>query len=436
MDTVRHRDGPGGGVAMRSFAAEFRSFGWPSRLLMINQFGINLGFYMLMPYLAGYLAGPLGLAAWAVGLVLGVRNFSQQGMFIVGGTLADRIGYKPLIVAGCMLRTAGFGLLVFADSLPVVLIASATTGFAGALFNPAVRAYLAADAIDRRVEAFALFNVFYQGGILAGPLVGLTLMALDFRVAAAVAAAVFAALTIAQLFALPQRNSTPAAKDAPILDDWRTVVGNRSFLLFAGAMIGSYVLSFQVYLALPLQAKNVAPHAESAIVASVFVISGLVAVVGQLKITRWFAKRWGPGRSLVIGIAILAVSFVPLALLPDDGRAGQVAAVVSLLVGAAVLAIGSAAVFPFEMDTVVSLASGRLVGTHYGFYNTIVGVGILVGNLATGTLMQTAAEMGMPELTWVALIAIGVLAAAALYRLDRAGRLQSQAPLSPVGPVP
>jgi hypothetical protein len=55
---------------------QFASFGWPSRMLMINQFGINLGFYMLMPSLAGYLAGPLGLAVWAVGLVLGVRNFS------------------------------------------------------------------------------------------------------------------------------------------------------------------------------------------------------------------------------------------------------------------------------------------------------------------------------------------------------------------------
>ncbi|MCA4715312.1 MFS transporter, partial [Mycobacteroides abscessus] len=52
---------------------------------MVNQFAINVGFYMLMPYLAGYLAGPLGLAAWMVGLVLGVRNFSQQGMFLVGG---------------------------------------------------------------------------------------------------------------------------------------------------------------------------------------------------------------------------------------------------------------------------------------------------------------------------------------------------------------
>lgn len=100
---------------------------------------------MLMSYLAGYLAGPLGLAAWAVGLVLGVRNFSQQGMFIEGGTLADRLGYKPLIVAGCLLRTGGFALLVVAQSLPAILIASAATGFAGALFNPAVRAYLADD---------------------------------------------------------------------------------------------------------------------------------------------------------------------------------------------------------------------------------------------------------------------------------------------------
>src|SRR3546814_17574683 len=94
-----------------SVFTKFASFDRPARLLMINQFGINLGFYMLMPYLAGYLAGPLGLAAWAVGLVLGVRNFSQQGMFIVGGPLADRLGYKPLIVAGCLLRTEGSGLL-------------------------------------------------------------------------------------------------------------------------------------------------------------------------------------------------------------------------------------------------------------------------------------------------------------------------------------
>lgn len=409
--------------------SQFRSFGWPSRLLMVNQFGINLGFYMLMPYLAGYLAGPLGLAAWAVGLVLGVRNFSQQGMFLIGGTLADRLGYKPLIVAGCVLRTAGFGLLVVAESLPFMLIASAATGFAGALFNPAVRAYVAADAGPRRVEAFALFNVFYQAGILAGPLVGLALMFVDFRMTAAAAAVVFAGLTVAQLFALPQRVATVPQEKTSVLQDWRRVASNRSFLLFSAAMIGSYVLSFQVYLALPLHARDLVPGNDSVITAMIFVVSGLVTITGQMRITRWFARRWGSGRSLTIGMLILASAFLPLIALPDDARAGMIAAVAALLVATGVLAVGSAAVFPFEMDTVVSLANGRLVGTHYGFYNTIVGVGILAGNLATGWLMQTMEAVGRPELVWVLLSVIGAISAWGLYRLDRGGRLE-QAPVA------
>ena len=411
---------------MIAVVREFRSFSWPSRLLMINQFGINLGFFMLMPYLAGYLAGPLGLAAWAVGLVLGVRNFSQQGMFIVGGTLADRLGYKPLIVAGCLLRTAGFGLLVVAQSLPMVLIASAATGFAGALFNPAVRAYLAADSGERRVEAFALFNVFYQAGILAGPLVGLAFMAVDFRLTAAIAAAVFAALTIAQLFALPQRDVESGDGRTSILQDWRTVLTNRSFLLFAVAMIGSYVLSFQVYLALPLHAASLSPAHESILIAALFVVSGAVAVAAQLRITRWFSTRWGSDRSLVIGMMVVALAFLPLVVVPD-ARFGVAAGIGALLICTAILAIGSAAVFPFEMDTVVALSGGRLVGTHYGFYSTIVGIGILVGNIATGSLVQIARDRDLPGLVWVVLVGIGVLCAAALRALARNGHLQDGA---------
>ncbi|WP_245560295.1 MFS transporter [Nocardia asiatica] len=399
--------------------AEFRSFDLAARLLMVNQFGINLGFYMLMPYLAGYLAGPLGLAAWAVGLVLGVRNFSQQGMFLLGGTLADRLGYKPLIVAGCLLRTGGFALLVFATSLPWLLIASAATGFAGALFNPAVRAYLAADTGERRVEAFAVFNIFYQAGILAGPLVGLALMALDFRVTAATAAAVFAALTVAQLFALPTRRAEAPPEKTSVVEDWRTVVSNRRFVAFAVAMIGSYVLSFQVYLALPLQADYVAGTRSQAVTSAVFVISGVVAVAGQLRITAWLRSRWRTGRSLVVGMSLLAVSFLPLALVPGSERFGTAAAIAALLAAAALLAVGTAAVFPFEMDTVVSLANGRLVATHYGFYNTVVGVGILIGNLATGAVVGAAHDAGAAWAVWVGLIAIGALAALALYRLDR-----------------
>lgn len=412
---------------------QFRSFDRPSQILMVNQFAINVGFYMLMPYLAGYLAGPLGLAAWMVGLVLGVRNFSQQGMFLVGGTLADRFGYKPLIVAGCLLRTAGFLMLAFVGTLPAILIASAATGFAGALFNPAVRAYLAADTGERRVEAFAVFNVFYQAGILFGPIVGLALTAWDFRITCAVAAAVFAFLTVIQLMALPPNGAEPGADRQPVLADWRSVVSNRAFLLFSVAMIGSYVLTFQVYLALPFQAALLTEdqRSETVLVTSIFVVSGLVAIAGQVRLTGWLSARFGPSRSLVFGMLVIAAAFVPLALLPAAVSAGQLAAVAALLLSAALLAVGTIATFPFEMDTVVRLADNRLVATHYGLYNTIVGIGILAGNLMTGSVFGYAQQHGMPSLLWVSLTAVGLVCAAALFALWRAGLLDRGREVAP-----
>ncbi|RAS71139.1 putative MFS family arabinose efflux permease [Lentzea atacamensis] len=377
---------------------QFRSFDRSVQLLLLNQFSINVGFYMLMPYLASHLSVTLALAGWAVGLVLGVRNFAQQGMFLIGGTLADRLGYKPLIVAGCALRTGGFALLGLVDGLPALVIASAATGFAGALFNPAVRAYVAADAGERRVEAFALFNVFYQTGILVGPLIGLALTAVDFRLTCLVAAFVFLVLTVLQWRSLPARAGTASGS---VLADWRAVSGNRRFVLFALAMTGSYVLSFQVYLALPLASGS------AVLTAVLFAVSGVLAAVGQIRVTAWARVRFGPDRSLAIGMLVLGLAFLPAIF---GGWAGLVPC-------AALLALGTMVVFPFEMDKIVSLADNRLVATHYGLYNTVVGVGILLGNLLTGIAFDAAARAGVPWVPWLALTSVGLGCAWALKKL-------------------
>ncbi len=158
----------------------------------------------------------------------------------------------------------------------------------------------------------------------------MALLAFDFRVTAAVAAGVFAVLTVAQLMALPRHRAEPVEQRSSVLEDWRSVVANRGFVLFAVAMVGSYVLSFQVYLALPLQAAELRPGNETVLVAAIFVVSGLIAVGGQLRITRWFADRWGSRRSLVVGLLVLAAAFVPMAVVPDGDRFGTGAAVAAL----------------------------------------------------------------------------------------------------------
>lgn len=420
---------------MKTTLTQFRSYDRSVRLLLVNQFTINLGFYMLMPYLAQHLSGTLGLAGWLVGLVLGVRNFSQQGMFLVGGTLADRFGYKPLIVAGCVLRTVGFATLGLVDSVPALLVASAATGFAGALFNPAVRAYLAADAGERRVEAFALFNVFYQAGILLGPLVGMLLTGVDFRLTCLVSAAVFALLSVVQIRALPARRGNDAgdrgsAAGDGIVAQWRGVVRNRAFLLFSTAMIGSYVLTFQVYLALPLEVRRLGGDGGSGTVAValLFAVSGLTTILGQTRVTAWCRERLAPGQALVRGLLCMGFAFVPLlaatALPVPGGGAGRwLLAAVPPTLAALLLALGTMIAYPFEMDTIVRLSGDRLVATHYGLYNTICGVGITVGNLLTGAVLDAAREAGMSALPWLALLVLGLGCAASLHGLHRAGRL-------------
>ncbi|WP_329295813.1 MFS transporter [Streptomyces pseudovenezuelae] len=410
---------------MKTLWRQTRSFPPAARLLMANQFAINLAFYMLMPYLAAHLSGSLGLAAWAVGLVLGVRNFSQQGMFLIGGTLADRFGYKAPIMAGCLLRTLGFGLLGWVDNLPALIAASAATGFAGALFNPAVRAYLAAEAGTRRVDAFATFNVYYQAGMLLGPLVGLALLAADFRLVCTVAAAIFAVLTLLQARALPARRSQTAdSTPDTVLAQWRTVVANRPFLLFATAMTGSYVLTFQVYLALPLAAARALGAKGTWATSGLFVVSAAVSVLGQLRLTGWAKQRWDPAQALVRGLAVMGLAFLPLVLTPPGATLAMVAALVAAVT---LLAVGSAVAYPFEMDTVVRLSGNQLVATHYGLYNTISGVGITLGNLAVGALWGVAQRHDAPWPAWCVLTAVGLGCAASVAWLARNGRLAVRA---------
>ncbi|MER7922935.1 MFS transporter [Streptomyces sp. NPDC096057] len=414
---------------MRRLRAQLRSFDPSLQLLMVNQFGINLGFYMLMPYLADHLAHGLGLAAWAVGLVLGVRNLSQQGMFWLGGTLADRIGYKPMILAGCVLRTAAFVLLAAAGTLPALVIASAATGFAGALFNPAVRAYIADGSGERRIEAFSCFNVFYQAGILLGPLAGLALLAFDFRLVCAVSAAVFGALAIIQARALPARRPAPHPQTANgwrgIAADWRAIARNRPFLLFSAAMAGSYLLAFQTYLALPLQARALVGDASGTVMGVVFAVSALVAVAGQLRLTDWARKRLDAPKAIAVGLAAMGTAFLPMLPGPHHAADGLAAwAGLAALVGcAALLAAGSALLYPFEMDTLVRLSGDRLVATYYGAYSTVAGVTVAGGNLAVGALFDLAGRTHASWLPWAALTTLGLGCATALTRLRRTGHL-------------
>ena len=151
---------------------------WPP-VLLGSQFVFNIGFYAVVPFLALFLRDDMLLSGGLIGLILGLRTFSQQGMFILGGTLADRYGAKAIILAGCVVRVAGFLLLACGASLWPIILGACLTGVGGALFSPSIEALLAragthsqANGKRSRAEWFALFAVCGELGAVIGPVAG------------------------------------------------------------------------------------------------------------------------------------------------------------------------------------------------------------------------------------------------------------------------
>ncbi|ELP66788.1 transporter, major facilitator family protein [Streptomyces turgidiscabies Car8] len=401
-----------------------RRFPVAIQLLLVNQLGVNTGFYLLIPYLATHLSEDLGMSAAVVGIVLGVRNLSQQGLFIIGGSAADRLGARGVIITGCGLRTVGFGLFALGDGLPVLLAASVLSGLAGALFNPAVRAYLAQEAGGRKAEAFALFNVFATTGALVGPLLGSALLLVDFRASALTAAAIFAVLTVAQALVLPAREVEPAKSG--VLADWREVVSNRAFVAFALAMVGMFTLENQLYLLLPDGARRATGWDGAA--GLVFLVGTLANLALQLRITRSLKSRGVRAGWISAGLALMGLAFVPPMLVAGEGGKSWWAAV-PVLVGALILYLGVMVASPFVMELIPGFGRPELTGTYFGVFYVVSGIAAAVGNTVVGWAMDAGEGGGAEWLPWAFCAVFGLASAGGVAWLHRLGAL-------PVSPAP
>ncbi len=293
----------------------WRAVPGPVRLLLFSQFAFNTGFYLVVPFLAVHLSSGLGMAGWVVGLVLGLRTFSQQGFFFVGGALTDRYGVRPVLLTGCLVRIAGFCTLAVGQSLPGVLAGTVLTGFAAALFSPAVETGFAhagarleeAGAVTR-AELFALDDVVSKVGSLAGPVLGAALLGVPFSTTCFVAAGVFAVVLAANARWAPRADGVP--RSTSVTAGWGSVLRNRRFLVFA-ALYSTLLLAYnQMYLALPVELVR-ATGSQRAL-GAMFVVAAVVTVLVQVPVARW-ARRRGAARALPAGFAVTALAFALVA---------------------------------------------------------------------------------------------------------------------------
>lgn len=396
----------------------WRALSPAARVLVANGLAFNLGFYMLMPYLAQHLGADLGLAGWLTGLVMGLRVFSQQGLFLLGGWLGDRLGYRSAIIWGCFLRGVGFAMLGWAETLPLLLLAAFLTGFAGALFTPCAQASLAAQCPDlsQRRYAFTLHNLTSEAGMLLGPLVGLALLNVDFRLTGCVAGALFLGFGGLQWTLLPPDQGSPLPSNP--LASGTAHASPRSLLAqlteprllrFVGFCATYQVMFHQLYLAVPafVQQHDLGDRTLSA----VFTLSAVVGIALQWPVSRWLVPRLGDAAAMGCGLALMGSAFLSPLVLAAWPQA-------AILVLAALLSLGSILCFPLFTTVLPQYARDCPLGTCYGFMSSVGGCAALVGQAAVGAGLGGAAAAPASGV-WLALAACGVVGGAGLWRVTR-----------------
>jgi MFS family permease len=382
------------------------------RLLIGTQLCFNVGFYAVLPYLSVHLTGGLGLAGWLAGLILGLRTFSQQGLFVVGGALTDRFGPRPIVLIGCGLRVLGFAGLGLATETWAVIASTLLVGFAAALFSPAVESEVARQAVAyeesgvSRTRVLGLFSVAGQIGALTGPVLGVLLLSVGFRASCFAGAAIFVLILGAQYVLMPSGRPDPGPVRSA--SGMHLVARNRPFLALSLGY-GAYLLGYnQLYQALPVEVQR-ATGSQSAL-GWLFVASSLLVVACQLPISRWASAHLTHRRGTACGLLLISAGFTVVAAAAPLQWTG----VVGLLPASAMvvlLTFGQMLIVPAARAWVPDLAEDGRLGLYTGALSSIAGLTVLAGSALTGFLLD-----GPPSLAWLVLAALPAAAAAILPR--------------------
>lgn len=417
----------------------------PPALVLGAQTAFNIGFYAIIPFLALILAEDFLLGATAIGIILGIRTFAQQGMFLIGGALADSFGPRLLMLFGVAIRVIGFLALgagpILANTshgagLTVFILGTILTGLGGALFSPSVNLYIAqadqilsrqeANSVKNRTTLFAWLNVTGEIGAVLGPLIGYALIGLGFPVVAWGGALLFTLLWIGFWFLLPRihtGNQSSSAKETRIANTFSrvlAVIHDKKFARFAVCHSVDLFCYNQLYFALPLVASLAAQDSHQLLAAAFALVSALT-LLGQVPLSK-FSNRFPARKVLVFGYCTSALGLSLFALshylsqVQGQGS-GFTSAQALVLLGTFCVGIGHLSASPKALSYAAENAPATAKAAYLGFIATCGGFTVLLGNLLLGGLLDalTAFAPGTEWLVWLLAAAI-VLTAAALQR--------------------
>ena len=186
-----------------------------------------------------------------------------------------------------------------------------------------------------------------------------------------------------------------------------TLAGDYSFMIFVLAMLLG-LIAYSQMLSGFVQFLQTASHPDVVTFFSLVTLTnGMTVLVLQFPLLA-LTKRYDPMTRSMIGVGLMAISFVMLAVSPVTNGA-------ALLTAIFVLSVGEVILFPTLQILIDRMAPEGMKGSYFGAA-ALSGFGFALGPVVGGALL----EFGGGDALWWSMAVLSVLVAV-LYRI--AGRL-------------
>jgi len=267
---------------------------------------------------APVLSRELGVPLTSITSLIAV-NWATSLLGIFFGPLADRFGYKKMMVLGLVMLTVGMLAGGFFPLYSVILITLFLAGLGKIVFDPAVQAYVSERVpYNRRATAIGFLEISWAGSTLLGiPLIALLIDNVGWRSPFFAMGAIGLAGIIALIVLFPQdekliskpRRSLSVKKVLPIIVQDKASLGALAYVFFFSAAIDNLFVVYGAWLEKAFSVGIVALGMTTGVI-------GVAELLGEILVVT-ISDRFGLKRVIMIGVTICIFTY---GLLPFAGQ--------------------------------------------------------------------------------------------------------------------
>ena len=275
--------------------------------LFLDILGVGLIIPILPKLIESFCGGNVSVASGMFGCLAALYSLMQFLFAPILGSLSDRFGRRPVILASLLGSGIDYLLLAFAPGLSWFFLGRIIAGITGANII-AAGAYIAdVSPPEKRAGNFGLIGAAFGLGFIAGPALGGLLGHFSLRAPFLVAAGLTSLNWLYGVFVLPEslpranRRAFCWARACPL----RSLLVLRKYPVVVG-LTGTFFLVNLAHQALPstwVLYTNYRYHWTSVHVGVSLAIVGLMAALVQGGLARRIVPALGEYRAIVAGLA-------------------------------------------------------------------------------------------------------------------------------------